>query len=305
MLPNTMKIIPIEIPLNEKMAMLIISDQFNIDIHSIKIMKEGFDNTVYLINNHLLFRFPKRRIAIPLIKREITLLPILNSKLNLKIPRPLFIGKSCHHFNAPFFGYEFLKGHNGSEISLTIDQYERLALDLGHFLKNLHSIKLKPYLLNHMKPIFDRADFSQTKNNLRERIRYCEQYYHLGIYKEKIKEIIYLAQYYQAEKHALSLVHGDLYHRHLLFDNNHILTGIIDWGDISMANRVADLGIVYQFLLPQVRHLFFTAYGDVEDEEKHYARYIGLYYAIVLLWFGHDRKDKELITTAITTLDQI
>lgn len=300
-----MKIIPIEIPLSEKIAKLIIKDQFNIDIHNIKIMKEGFDNTVYLINNNLIFRFPKRHIAIPLIKKEIELLPLLNSKFNISIPMPLFIGKSSGHFNAPFLGYEFLKGHSGSEISLTIDQYERLALDLAHFLKTLHSIKLKPYLFNQMKPMFDRADFNRTKNDLRDRIRYCEQYYHLGIYKEKIKEIISLAQHYQAEKHPLSLVHGDLYHRHLLFDDNNILNGIIDWGDISIANRVADLGIVYQFLVPQVRHLFFSSYGYVEDEEKHYARYIGLYYAITLLWFGHDRKDKELITTSITTLDQI
>ena len=31
----------------------------------------GWDNTVFLVNNSLVFRFPRRRIAVPLIETEI------------------------------------------------------------------------------------------------------------------------------------------------------------------------------------------------------------------------------------------
>jgi len=55
-------------------------------------------------------------------------------------------------------------------------------------------------------------------------------------------------------------------------------------------------------LLPQSRDNFFQSYGSVSQEELRYARFLGLYYIVTMLWFGADRNDTSLIKSSLTAL---
>jgi hypothetical protein len=44
---------------------------------------------------------------------------------------------------------------------------------------------------------------------------------------------------------ALVLCHGDLHVRHLLIDGDGSAAGVIDWGDLCLADAAVDLSIAY------------------------------------------------------------
>lgn len=52
------------------------------------------------------------------------------------------------------------------------------------------------------------------------------------------------------------LIHGDLHFKNMLVDETGKLSGIIDWGDVSIGHPACDLSIAYSFLPPASREGF-------------------------------------------------
>jgi aminoglycoside phosphotransferase (APT) family kinase protein len=278
-----------------------------LSVSSCCLLGEGFDNLVYLINDALVFRFPRRFEAVELIRREIGILTRLIDHVTLKIPHPTYIGQASALFPRPFYGHPLLKGRSGSSVKLSAGQLVTAAKTLARFLRSLHGLDIAELYLNpnDLKPIFDRADWPRMKDNFIERLGEIKQNYPMKAHEEKISNILSEAEGYQPRIDHKSLIQGDLYHRHLLFDEHNRLDGVIDWGDACVGDSVADLGIVYQFFPKSCHQDFFSFYGDVPIESKKYARFLGIYYAIALLWFGHDRRDQDLIHTSLWTIENI
>src|SRR5207253_3160794 len=60
-------------------------------------------------------------------------------------------------------------------------------------------------------------------------------------------------------------VHGDLYARHLIVDEHHTATGVLDWGDVHLGDPAIDLTLAFTFLPPESRDAFRAAYGPIDD----------------------------------------
>lgn len=300
------QIIPADITISENIAKSAILNQFPLDIRAIKLLGEGWDNTVFLINDDIVFRFPRREISVPLIEREIRILPKLSKFLSLRIPEPIYLGKPSREFPHPFYGHFRLNGISGCRVALSLSEYEEAAKVLGDFLSFLHGLDLKALDLDSkdLDPELNRMEIEPLLKNLHERLENIEGIYNLGKYRPKIEQICKQARIYRVKDAHYSFIHNDLYHRHLLFEN-HCLTGIIDWGDCGIGDPVADLGIVYQFFPKSMHAVFYKAYGVVKNSAKDYAKFLGLYYAIALLWFGNDRNDQDLIRTSLWTLAEL
>lgn len=300
-------VIPPDFIVDEALAKRLIEEQFNFTVAQCSIIGAGFDNVVFLINEHLVFRFPRRIIAIELIEHEIRLLEGLSRLLKMPIPKPRYIGVASNNYEAPFYGHEFLNGLTGCKVKLSLKEQHELAHDLGSFLHTLHRVDIRdlPLAPDDLKPLFDRVDKTQMTTWLHERFLNIKDIYNLHTLQPKIDGIVRESESYIPRQNAPVLVHGDLYHRHLLFDNEHRLSGIIDWGDSCLSDRVVDFIVVYQLLAKECHETFFKSYGDISDEEKAYARFLGLYYAVTLLWYGHDGHDNALINTSLMALQHI
>lgn len=292
-----MAIIPADIEINKSLVSSLLHDQFQLDISSISLLGEGWDNVVFLVNDKWVFRFPRRLIAKELIEKEIRLLTLLKNRLPLQIPKPLFLGQPTTTYPCTFYGHELLKGTPGSAIMLSEEEYCQAAFSLGHFLKNLHAINIDDLGLSD-----EDFDYGKSKSVFDSRLSAIEKSYDLKAYKKKFDDICSDAQGYQSTE--TRLIHGDMYHRHLIFEKN-LLSGIIDWGDCALGDPTGDLGIIYQFFPKNTRRHFFKSYGAVDEKSLCYARFIGLYFAVALLWFGYDRNDKYLIRTSLWTFDEI
>jgi aminoglycoside phosphotransferase (APT) family kinase protein len=57
------------------------------------------------------------------------------------------------------------------------------------------------------------------------------------------------------------ICHGDLHVRHLLVDRDGSVTGVIDWGDLCLADPAVDLSIAYFAFAGRARADLLSAYG--------------------------------------------
>jgi len=67
----------------------------------IREMAPGFDNTIWRLGDDLVVRFPRRQVAVPLIKNEQRWLPELARRLPLAIPTPIRFGQPSDHSRGP------------------------------------------------------------------------------------------------------------------------------------------------------------------------------------------------------------
>src|SRR5438128_4318930 len=107
---------------------------------SVREFGVGWDNTVCLVNNSLVFRFPRRRIAVPLIETEVRLLPWLSEQVPLAIPNPCYVGSPSTDYPCMFAGYSLIPGHSMTAAKVTDDARQAMARPLAQFLAALHSI---------------------------------------------------------------------------------------------------------------------------------------------------------------------
>jgi len=111
-----------EVVVDESLARRLIGGQFpELELGSLLLLAEGWDNTVWVGDGRWAFRFPRRAIAIPAIERAQALLPRLAPLLPLPIPEPVLLGRPADGYPWPFFGAVLLPGREVSEVALTAD----------------------------------------------------------------------------------------------------------------------------------------------------------------------------------------
>ncbi|MCW4012200.1 MAG: aminoglycoside phosphotransferase family protein [Candidatus Bathyarchaeota archaeon] len=214
----------------------IITTETNETIHSLKNINDGWDNQVLEINDELIFRFTRREETRKQHIKELKLLPILNNRLSLKVPNPIY-----HRINGepPYYmAYKRIAGEPlTKEASKKLDQ-DYLIETLTNFLNELQDT---PISLFKQVPVYT----SETWRN-----QYHELYHQV---MEKIApmlepstiEAITEAFDVPLNEHDFfdyipALIHRDLTSDHILHHGDQI-TGVIDWGDACFGDPAFDL----------------------------------------------------------------
>ena len=83
---------------------------------------KGWDNSVWASRTRGRFAFRAAQIAIPVVERELTVLPRLAPLLPVPIPVPRFVGTPSDRFPWPFFGAALLPGREPADAALTDDE---------------------------------------------------------------------------------------------------------------------------------------------------------------------------------------
>ena len=108
-------------------------------ISSTEKIGEGWYSQAFNINNEYIFRFPKIQEASDNLRKEICLLPKIESLLNLPIPHFEYLGKPSTKFDKHFVGYTKIKGS-----FLTGKLYKSLSKDVNsHSLIEVISIEFE------------------------------------------------------------------------------------------------------------------------------------------------------------------
>jgi aminoglycoside phosphotransferase (APT) family kinase protein len=270
-----------EVVVDEPLVRRLLTQFPQLELVSLRMLAEGWDNSVWVVDERYAFRFPRRAVAIPGVEREISILPKLAPSLPLPVPQPIFVGSPDDGYSWPFFGCELLPGTELGDASLDDDARLAVALDLARFLRMLHTLELEEPL--PLDPN-GRTDMPKRAGLAREDLAELER---LGLWRAPPRLAALLDE---AERlpppEASAVVHGDLHFRHVLVDDA-AATGVIDWGDLCRSDPAIDLPLFWSFVPPEGRSSFLEAYGEVDEAQLVRARMLAIQLCAVLAHYGH------------------
>ena len=257
------------IEINESIASQVISAQHQIDIECIELLDSGWDNVVYLVNKTFIFRFPRREFGLDCIANEITFLPFIKEHVSFPLSSPNWVGKPSSQYPYPYAGYEMLKGLALSDQPPVLIDSAPFAKVLAHWLRELHQLPVTLAQIEAVKGeyewkvnVFHRL--TGVKDNL---TKYGKYYDDAGLHRERLLQTIKIMESWNFTPSKRCFVHGDLYARHIIVDDQSMPKGIIDWGDIHIGHPGIDLAVGMIFT-PEVFQEFLSSYGAI-DEETH------------------------------------
>lgn len=267
-----------EIAVDEALARALLGDQFpELDLGTLRLLGEGWDNTAWLVEEQWVFRFPRRTIALPLVERELAVLPALAPQLPLPVPEPVFVGRPGRSYPWPFLGARLVPGLELAEAELDDGGRAALAQPLGAFLRALHGAEVDVEL-----PLDPNRRADTPFRVARARTVLLE----LGIEPERVEPIFGDALRLPPPGPP-TLVHGDLHLRHALVADGR-LSGVIDWGDVCRADPAIDLVLVWCALPPRAREAFLHEYGSVGEPALLRARVLSLFLCALLALHARD-----------------
>ena len=269
----------------------------------VRELAAGWDNTVHLVDGRWAFRFPRRRIAVPGVEREIATLGRLAPHLPLPIPEPRFIGAPSDGYDWPWFGAPFLPGRELADAGLADDRREAVGAGVGAFLRALHDGALMARVGASL-PIdpMRRADMPYRVIAARERLDGLEKE-RLWAPNAAVLRLLQDAEHLPPPSRTVVL-HGDLHVRHVLVDAEGGPTGVIDWGDVCAGDPSVDLAFAFGSLSGAARRAFREAYGPIDGLTELRARVIAVFLAAVLLAYADDARLASLRAESLTSLDR-
>jgi aminoglycoside phosphotransferase (APT) family kinase protein len=270
--------------------------QFDLGESSLQKLAEGWDHSVWVVDERYVFRFPRRQVAIPGFEREFTVLPKLAPLLPLPVPLPAFPGKPTDKFPWPFFGAELIPGVEAGVAEVDDETRVAIAVELATFLRALHSLELdEPLPLDPN----GRTDTARRVGLARDDLSELER---LGLWRSPPGLAPFLEEALRLPPpEAATVAHGDLHFRHLLVEDG-AAAGVIDWGDVCRADPAIDLPMLWCFVPPHGRRAFLDAYGPVNDTQLRLSRLLSVQLCAVLAHYGHSEDQPELLRAGLDGL---
>lgn len=217
------------------------------------IKSAGTDNALFRLGKNLVVRLPKIDWATNSIHKECVWVPRLAKHLNTPLSEPVFEGKADANYPWPWMIVKWNEGENpGFEKE---NEYETLAVDLAHFVSQLHDITLSDGPSSRRGTPLSSVD-EETRTAI------------ASLKNEIDVECITklwdsLSQLPRWDKKPV-WVHGDLLPGNILIKNNR-LSAVIDCSDVGMGDPATDLIIAWSLLNQNSRKLFQENLKNIDE----------------------------------------
>jgi aminoglycoside phosphotransferase (APT) family kinase protein len=284
---------------DEELARRLLAQFPELEVESVRPFAEGWDYTILVVNERWTFRFPRREIAVPGVRREIAVLPELAPLLPIPVPVPVFVGEPSGGFPWPFFGSELLPGRELGQAGLGDPDRVEIGRSLASFLRRLHDAEVA-YELPPDANL--RADMSVRVPRTREQL---DELAAIGLWRRpaSIDQLLGAAELLPPSD-PLAVVHGDLHFRQVLVGEDARATGVIDWVDVCRSDPAIDLSMLWSYLPREGREAFLAEYGAITDEQLLRARVIALSLSAALAHYGHKEGFRAVEQEALSGLDR-
>jgi aminoglycoside phosphotransferase (APT) family kinase protein len=235
----------------------------------------GWDNAMFRLGETLAVRLPHRAAAAPLIVHEQHWLPRLADRLSLPVPTPYRIGTPALGYPWSWSVVPWLPGHAADHQP----PHPAQAPAFATFLRSLHVAAPDDAPANPVRGV-----------PLTERAARVEE----GMHRLSSKTDLITPQLKRIWNQALSApqdapatwLHGDLHPRNILVEHE-LITGIIDWGDITAGDRATDLAAIWMlFADAEARHAVLTTYADLSEATLQRAKGWSILFGTMLLETG-------------------
>ena len=262
------------------------------------VVAEGWDNLIVQLGNDFLGRFPRRHVAVNLILKEQTWLPLLETRLPLLIPTPIHVGKVSEIFPYP---WSITSNFPGNIASRAMHLNEAVvAKQLGDFLSALHQEApntAPPHEFGRGTPLSDRA---WRDDGYLATLRGHVDTNHLEAALKSGREV--------ATWQATPVwIHGDLHPANLIA-NNGILRAVIDFGDLTAGDPATDLAGLWMLLPEHQHHVFWHAYearAPFGADEALKTRAKGWAAALTLAILANSADNETMAAIGATTAERL
>ncbi|MFQ4140339.1 aminoglycoside phosphotransferase family protein [Nodosilinea sp. PGN35] len=235
----------------------------------------GWDNAMFRLGNRLSVRLPRRQIAAALIEHEQTWLPQIAGQLPIAVPAPCRVGTPALTYP---WQWSILPWIEGSSADVS-PPHPAEAKRLGEFFGALHTPAPPDAPVNPFRgvPLKQRAE------------AIAERFQRLKTKTDLITPAIE-AQWEVALAAPIDTpptwIHGDLHPRNVLVKHG-LLSGMIDWGDMTAGDRATDLAAVWMLFDDRGARLeALTACGPVSEATRQRALGWAIFFGVVLLDTG-------------------
>ncbi len=231
---------------------------------------EGMDSVAFLVNDSLVFRFPKDEEVRQNLAKEIAALPILRQQLELEIPDFEYIGAKDS-----FVGYRKIEGEfltKASFYSFSKNEQANIQKTLAEFLTTIHQQNLDEFIKYGIEVQNFRAEYQSDFENTRK--------YVFPLLSVENKEFItkQFRLYLENDENFFYqpvLLHNDFRAEHIFVDTEtKKITGIIDFGDIGIGDADYDL----MCLVEDYGEDFVQSFLEFYPHQNHEKLFLKLYF---------------------------
>lgn len=284
---------------DERLVRRLLRSQFpELGLRSVRVLADGWDSSVYLVDGEWAFRFPRRAVVLPGFEVELDLLPRLAPLLPVDVPVPVHVGTPANGFPWPFAGSRLIRGHEATGAA----GRDAIAAGLGRALRALHAPATLAAVGGGLREDANRrADMASRVPFARDRLAELAA---AGLWDAPaaVEEILGAARELPRPE-PTAVCHGDLHFRHLIVAGGE-LRGLIDWIDVCRADPAIDLQLLWSFFGPPERELFLREYGPVSAHTLLRARVVALFLCAALVLYAHAEGHDEIAREALDGLDR-
>jgi len=248
----------------EEMLVFVKNNFSDLLINKVRINSNGWDNDILILNEEIVFRFPKSNDLLSKIEDEGKILE------NLKGKNPLLLIPNYEYLykNDGLIGvkYSFLEGISLSELSVSNLQGNPFnARGLGDFLTKLHSIAISELSYSNLGTTHSLEYWKSLHMNVEIKI-----FPFLTLKQQKeINEVFYrFLDEFSELTNKKTIIHGDLTASNIIYNQEkECINGVIDFTDAQIGDPAFDFAGVYWAFGMDFTKDVLECYSSVENKE--------------------------------------
>lgn len=196
-------------------------------------IQAGWDNAMFRLGEDYLVRLPRRQLAVPLLRHEQVWLSQIAGRLPLPIPAPLRIGEPSPDYPCGWSVLPWIAGQTADVARPREDQH----LMWIHFLTALHQPAPSDIPVNAYRggALTERAD------SVEERLQRLSQD---TDWVSPAARLAWSQALDAPQAEQTCVLHGDLHPQNVLVREG-LISGVIDWGDITGGDPATDLASLW------------------------------------------------------------
>lgn len=286
-------------PMNDRTAWYIqqIQKRYpDLRVETASLNQAGQYNDVLIVNEALVFRFPRIPQAVESLWREKVLLGSLVTRLSLAIPHPKYYYLETDAVGEAFLGYQMLSGESlWREIFVQIREagvLDRIAAQLTGFLDELHHVPVDETIPIHLPTRDTRREWAELFEQIRDKLfTYMRPDARRGV-EAHFADYLDNPERYEFKP---ALRHGDFGAGNILYDvQQSSIVGILDFAGTTLGDPAVD----YAGLLASYGDSFFSrcraAYPRIESALARVYFYRGTF-ALQEALFGVENDDPKAL----------
>jgi aminoglycoside phosphotransferase (APT) family kinase protein len=235
----------------------------------------GFDNYMFRLGESFAVRLPRSSAAARLLANEQKWLITLSDRLPLQIPVPMRVGQPAFGFPWRWSVVPWLPGSTAEAVPVHAGEAPRLA----SFLRALHvpAPANAPRNFDRASPLTSRAEAIAERMTRLERTT--------DVVTDRVRDA-WRESLDAANDTEPTWIHGDLHARNVLTLDG-MITGVIDWGDMTSGDPAIDLACLWMLLPDEAaRANAQRAYGAASSALWMRARGWAVLFGVMLLDTG-------------------